>query len=369
MRLISACVIVLLSATAAYAETASVAVLDFRKDGVKTSSPIYYDVTDDGIKEAVDWIIPRDAFLVIDINNDGQISGGAELFSIAGQNAAYTLSTQYDTNGDSILNNEDKDWEHLYLWIDMNHDGVSQPDELRPLKTLNTTFIRLSDKIDQDLNKNYAFEYDMVFAGKPMKGILRITKLKYDPANTQNTRRGLAIGSNQVPPIRGYGQMTRLDVAAEEGIVEKSQFKTLLSAPAPELFDPAFDLHNKIERIMFEWARLPPMEPYQRGPNINPYHLAYLEAFTNKPFRQQDVRANPLMVSANIVDRAYLKAYTGTYARILMWSHAKTLLKGTPYYDPDRDEIYDATELNHSVLQSLSNKAGFMATPQLYRQY
>lgn len=46
-------------------------------------------------------------------------------------------------NGDGTITDEDLIWPHLRLWVDSNHDGVSQPQETGPLVKWNVAALSL----------------------------------------------------------------------------------------------------------------------------------------------------------------------------------------------------------------------------------
>ena len=110
------------------------------KDGV------YFDINADGKPERVGWTLPSEptGFLVLDRNHNGLIDNGRELFGnftpVEGDELADTgfqaLAFWDDPsalgNGNGWIDPGDAVWPSLQLWIDANHDGVSQPDELYP---------------------------------------------------------------------------------------------------------------------------------------------------------------------------------------------------------------------------------------------
>lgn len=91
-----------------------------------------------------------DAFLAIDRNGNGQIDNGSELFgngTLLRQGSAarngFEVLTEYDANGDGVVDTADPVWSELLLWTDANHNGVSEPNELQHITASTITAIEL----------------------------------------------------------------------------------------------------------------------------------------------------------------------------------------------------------------------------------
>ncbi len=81
-------------------------------------------------------------FLVIDRNGNSQIGDGSELFSnispqngVMAQRNGFRALAVYDQpshggNKDGIIDSRDPIYSKLRVWVDKNHNGHSEPDEL-----------------------------------------------------------------------------------------------------------------------------------------------------------------------------------------------------------------------------------------------
>jgi hypothetical protein len=106
---------------------------------------------------AVGWLAGSDdAFLALDINGDGRITSGRELFGEATGRDGFAALARHDENQDGVISREDPVFERLIAWRD-DGDGRSQAAELFPLTALSVRSISLrherSDKVDSSGNE------------------------------------------------------------------------------------------------------------------------------------------------------------------------------------------------------------------------
>ena len=112
-----------------------------------------------GEPAATDWPTEATPWIALDLDGDGAITSGAELFGsstvLAGGARAgngFAALAALDANSDGILDRSDPMFDRLVLWSDRNGDHRSTPDELRPLSST-VTAISLVFSLDPRCNQ------------------------------------------------------------------------------------------------------------------------------------------------------------------------------------------------------------------------
>ncbi len=126
--------------------------VDMATDGYRLTSPengVAFDLDGDGVRENTAWTEAGtdDAFLAIDKNGNGRIDSGQELFGNASPAFSESAKPTADNGflalafaermmgstapGDGRIDSSDAVYSRLLLWTDLNHNGVSEPEELR----------------------------------------------------------------------------------------------------------------------------------------------------------------------------------------------------------------------------------------------
>jgi len=139
-------------------ERGSPIILDLSGKGFSLTSAangVPFDIVGDNRPLQIAWTAPGadNAFLVLP-GPDGLVHNGKELFGnftpqpASDHRNGFAALAVYDIpenggNGDGVIDSRDKIFASLQLWIDTNHDGVCQPDELHTLPSMGVDSISL----------------------------------------------------------------------------------------------------------------------------------------------------------------------------------------------------------------------------------
>ena len=195
--------------------------IDFLNEGMHFTSlqnGVTFDFNGDGKPLFMSWTDPsyHNAWLALDRDNNGKIDSAQELFgyptepqlpSRDGRRNGWLALAVYDEpsrggNGDGVIDGNDAIYSSLLLWIDDNHDGVSQSIELHHLAEMGVTKIQL--KYGQD---SYTDEFGNTFSFESFVGMQRRERRQaWDVVlNASETPPGMDVlcGPTKKPPSVG----------------------------------------------------------------------------------------------------------------------------------------------------------------------
>jgi hypothetical protein len=128
-------------------------ILDLDGDGVETlnmaDTSVYFDHNRDGFAQRTGWAGADDGILVRDLNGNGQIDNGGELFGdntlISGVRAAngFEALKALDNNKDGKFSSADTAWNTVNVWKDSNSNGSVDTGEILTLAQAKVASINL----------------------------------------------------------------------------------------------------------------------------------------------------------------------------------------------------------------------------------
>ena len=265
---------------------------------------VNFDLDKNGFAEKTAWIGLEDGFLCLDRNGNSKIDDGGELFGdqVELSNGAISVSgfealADFDEDGDGVIDHNDTVWNDLRVWIDANHNGISDSGELKTLDELGVVNISLDVTKEENVDTatgTMEAEFAMVtFADGTERKISEF----WFPVNTSDTTQ--TGGDGEIVETKGNVPDITLAIEADKtGTLAVLYKKYCLS-------EDFVEKRFLSKQILYFITDSTDISPNSRGGNIDARDLHVIETFMGREFVGVG-GTNPNSNAANILKKLYI---------------------------------------------------------------
>ena len=311
-------------------------VVDLDGDGnietVSTDGNVHFDFDSNQKIENSGWIGKNEGFLVRDLNGNGQIDNGTEMFGNHtvlqnGKNAVngFEALKDLDFNGNGKFDAEDEAWSQVKVWRDANTNGIVDSGELLTLEQAGIESINLKYDYQKEADENGNLEIQQGTFNRTDGTTGKVSDIWFDVdgTNTILNEDDITIPDDikNLPDIKGWGNVYSLHAAM--ALDETGTLKSLV-----EQYLAATDDNTKdtlLNDIIYHWTGVQDMDPVGRNPsqvygNVlgDARKLEALEEFMGEDYLGTwcwgERESNPHGQAAPMILQAFelLKNYVGT---------------------------------------------------------
>ncbi|HAU84669.1 MAG TPA: hypothetical protein DCW90_03930, partial [Lachnospiraceae bacterium] len=347
-------------------------VLDLNGDGVKTISlgnGVNFDFDSNGFKEKMGWVGPGDGLLVRDVDGDGIINTGNELFGnetlLNDGNAAangFLALADYDENGDGIIDENDSVFSELRVWKDDNQNGITDEGELLTMeeagiKGIHTAYTD-SDLIDENgsahnqigtfikTDGTVSEVHDIWFEADKMH-------TTYDPISTKTDELEETEDIKGLPDIKGSGNVYSLHQAILRD--ESGELKQLVEQYMAETDDKV--KKELVVQLIYKWTNVEDIDPKSRGTNISDARkLEALEELYGKEYYSDRYGSNPIAQAATILERSFNNMVDYIYQQLEAQTTFKDIYQQALLtWDSEKKKVvFDLTTIADNFIKEMS---------------
>lgn len=189
-------------------------IIDLGESGIELRSlehGVNFDLDNNGFAEKTAWIGTEDGFLALDRNGNGNIDNGGELFGDqvilkdgSKSESGFEALAELDDNSDGIIDNNDIAFADLRVWIDANHNGKSESNELKTLNETGIVSISLEHSevsfVDEETGTRIAESASVTINKNGTVSMVDISEFWF-PVNSSDTTQDGVVTAGNVPNI------------------------------------------------------------------------------------------------------------------------------------------------------------------------
>ena len=301
-------------------------IIDLGKKGIELCTikdGVYFDLDCNGFAEKTAWIGKEDGFLALDRNGNGIIDNGEELFGNqvilsdgTVSSSGFEALAELDTNSDGIIDCNDLKFYDLVVWIDANHNGRTNAEELHSLTELNISSISLNNIeksiIDDMTGTRIAKTSDVRISNGASTSTVEISEFWFPSNRTDTLHEDIATSGN-VPNI------LKAIARDETGTLYELVY----------MFNESDDIalkHYYTKQILYFITGANNVQNGSRGGNINAKDLKVIEAFMGHSFNGAS-GSNPNAAAASILNEMFSDIEKQYYNILNMYASLGVYLK------------------------------------------
>ena len=309
-------------------------IIDLGETGIELRSlehGVNFDLDNNGFAEKTAWIGTEDGFLALDRNGNGSIDNGGELFGDqvilkdgSKSESEFEALAELDDNGDGIIDNKDSAFANLRVWIDANHNGKSDSNELKTLNETGIISISLEHSevsiVDEETGARIAESASVTINKNGAVSTVDISEFWF-PVNSSDTTQDGVVTAGNVPNI--------IQAVNDD---ESGELLELFYE-----FSESTDIVMKryyLKKILYKITDSKNIAINSRGGNIDARDLHVIEQFMGRDFEGVG-GSNPNSNAASILKDIYTNIENQYYNILNMYCGLGGYLNATYEYEDE----------------------------------
>lgn len=309
-------------------------IIDLGETGIELRSlehGVNFDLDNNGFAEKTAWIGTEDGFLALDRNGNGSIDNGGELFGDqvilkdgSKSESGFEALAELDDNGDGIIDNKDSAFANLRVWIDANHNGKSDSNELKTLNETGIISISLEHSevsiVDEETGARIAESASVTINKNGAVSTVDISEFWF-PVNSSDTTQDGVVTVGNVPNI--------IQAVNDD---ESGELLELFYE-----FSESTDIVMKryyLKKILYKITDSKNIAINSRGGNIDARDLHVIEQFMGRDFEGVG-GSNPNSNAASILKDIYTNIENQYYNILNMYCGLGGYLNATYEYEDE----------------------------------
>lgn len=333
-------------------------VLDLNGDGIIStlgvvSSSVYFDLNGIGRAERTGWVGPQDGLLVRDINLDGKINNGLELYGTATRSAngdvqsnGFLSLSALDSNLDGVIDASDLQWNELSVWTDTNSNAQTEEGELHTLSSLGILSISLAYTTHHNNFDSHGNETPFVGSYAMEGSIQRLAADVFFKVNTADSRPTTFVEVSSsaalLPNVQAMGNMNSLHSAMTVDPELESLVTQFVAENSRE-----FRL-ELVEAIILRWAHVS-LDEGNLSFGYTSQQASVYEAIYGSPFQGGGIRFQGGLGAhgASMFEALHDYWVDRVYSELIQQTHLSELFQAIDYtFDPVSNSYFgDLTEV------------------------